>query len=268
MESYYNEPLLKPGEDVVLGRLVQAGNAPDATAKDKIAGRKAKNRMILANVRLVTLLANRRFVKCNSLTISDLVQEGLMGVSYAVDKFDPTRGYKFTTYARNWISHYIDKAIAFQDRLIRVPMDVSAELYRMQSDQAGHTVYPDQQRRCSKEAMSAAIMANNVISLAYKREGSSTDIEELIVDEKSLKSLGEYDLTRQELDLYISQLDERESYAVRAFYGLDGEFYSLDVIAEHLGFKNKSSVRRIKRIALDKLKEMISDSNYSCFRIG
>lgn len=266
MNNYCKEPLLEPGEDLILGRLVQAGKLPNASQQDKIRARKAKDRMILANVRFVILLANKHVNKCKSLTLSDLVQEGLMGASYAVDKFDPTKGYKFTTYARNWINQYIMKAISFQDRLIRIPMDVSAEINRLQRFQP----IPSAPRKldCSVESINAAIQAFNVVSLAQKREDSGTEYEDLIADPKSLTGFNEYDLTRQELDLFVSQLNEEESFALKKFYGLDGEHLELTAIASALGLKSRESARRIKNNAVDKLKKMISDSRYSCFCVG
>src|SRR3954469_14249177 len=109
-------PLLTPAEELALAYRVQRG---DLAAKD---------RMIEANLRLVVHLA-KRFQKDGSvLALPDLVQEGTLGLVRAVEKYDPRKGYRFSTYATIWIRQAIGRAVAEKSRAIRVPVNIDQPL--------------------------------------------------------------------------------------------------------------------------------------------
>ena len=113
-------PLLSGDEEIILAQQIEAGNAEGATYKEVRLGNSAKQKLIDANLRLVVSIA-KRYVGRGMLFL-DLIQEGNLGLIKAVDKFDYTKGYKFSTYATWWIRQAITRAIADQARTIRIPV--------------------------------------------------------------------------------------------------------------------------------------------------
>jgi RNA polymerase primary sigma factor len=135
LRSICREPLLTPAEEIELGNQIQKMNklreSQDTNPSEKDLsiikiGEKAKHRMIKANLRLVVSIAKKYQGK--GLELLDLVQEGSLGLERAVEKFDPTRGYKFSTYAFWWIRQSMTRAIAIQSRSIRLPLHWSERL--------------------------------------------------------------------------------------------------------------------------------------------
>ena len=113
-------PLLSADEEIVLAKQIEAGAEEDATYKEIQLSKKAKKKLVDANLRLVVSIA-KRYVGRGMLFL-DLIQEGNLGLIKAVDKFDYTKGYKFSTYATWWIRQAITRAIADQARTIRIPV--------------------------------------------------------------------------------------------------------------------------------------------------
>ena len=113
-------PLLTSEEEIVLAKTVEAGMRADALPEEKEAAREAKKELADRNLRLVVSIAKKYLGR--GLQFLDLIQEGNLGLLKAVDKFDYTKGYKFSTYAICWIWQAITRAIADQARTIRVPV--------------------------------------------------------------------------------------------------------------------------------------------------
>jgi RNA polymerase primary sigma factor len=135
LASIGREPLLTPAEEIELGNQVQAmmhlveeKREEYSPQENKIIriGRRSKQRMMKANLRLVVSVAKKYQGK--GLELLDLIQEGSLGLERAVEKFDPTRGYKFSTYAFWWIRQSMTRAIACQSRTIRLPVHLSERL--------------------------------------------------------------------------------------------------------------------------------------------
>jgi RNA polymerase sigma factor (sigma-70 family) len=129
LEQIGRHPLLTPEEEIQLGRQVQAwvelrdrsrlGTRQQAAVR---AGKRAYDRMFLANMRLVVFAAKKFIRVSRTLTMDDLVQEGFFGLARSIEKFDPERGYKFSTYSYWWIRQSIMRALEIQDRIIRLPV--------------------------------------------------------------------------------------------------------------------------------------------------
>lgn len=129
LEQIGRHPLLTPEEEIQLGRQVQTwvelrdksrlGTRQQAAVR---AGKRAYDRMFLANMRLVVFAAKKFIRVSRTLTMDDLVQEGFFGLARSIEKFDPERGYKFSTYSYWWIRQSIMRALEIQDRIIRLPV--------------------------------------------------------------------------------------------------------------------------------------------------
>lgn len=138
IQAYLNEigryPLLTKTQEVMLGTQVQAWiNIKDKDESEytederriAIVGRRAKEKFIKCNLRLVVNIARKYVPRCHTLDLMDLVQEGNLGLARAVEKFDPTRGYAMSTYAYWWIRQAIQRSMQFSDATIRLPINVT-----------------------------------------------------------------------------------------------------------------------------------------------
>ena len=124
-------PLLSADEEIVLAKQIEAGAEEDVTYKEIQLSKKAKKKLVDANLRLVVSIA-KRYVGRGMLFL-DLIQEGNLGLIKAVDKFDYTKGYKFSTYATWWIRQAITRAIADQARTIRIPVHMVETINKIDS---------------------------------------------------------------------------------------------------------------------------------------
>ena len=134
-------PLLTAEEEILLGRRVQAlmqllEDKPDgpytpAEQRTLRLGKRAKERMVSANIRLVVHIAKKYAHRIQTLTLADLIQEGSIGLIRGVEKFDPERGYKFSTFGYWWVRQGISRAITRDDRVIRLPINAIEALNKL-----------------------------------------------------------------------------------------------------------------------------------------
>ncbi len=286
-------PLLSHEQEITLGRQVQdlmvlenletelesdLGEKPDISffaeragistiqLKKKLkSGRRAKERMVAANLRLVVSVA-KKYTKRN-MELLDLIQEGTIGLVRGVEKFDPTRGYKFSTYAYWWIRQGITRAIAEKSRSIRLPIHITEMLNKLKkgqrelSQELSRTPtlkelseYVELPEDDVKDLMSKA---GQPVSLETKiGDGEDTILLDLLSNEIDMPSEQiESDCMKGDLETLLEQLPELQNRVLRMRYGMDGDDpMSLTGIGRVLGI-SRDRVRNLERDGLRGLRK-------------
>lgn len=192
MHHARRHPLLTAEEEIKLSRQVQAWiplkekeNLTKEEQRIARAGKRAYEKFFMANIRLVIKLAGKYSVTCETLTIDDLIQEGMFGLQRAIMKFDYSRGYKFSTYAFNWVRQTMCRAMSNQDRSIRLPCSAflsmsQAKKYMAQVFQETGKVPPMEEvaKKIKVEAHTLKAYfahVDSVMSLDAQLKGKSSD---------------------------------------------------------------------------------------------
>lgn len=277
LASIGREPLLTAAEEIELGNQVQVmmrllEQDPEAYSdhdrKLVRVGQRSKQRMMKANLRLVVSVAKKYQGK--GLELLDLVQEGSLGLERAVEKFDPTRGYKFSTYAFWWIRQSMTRAIACQSRTIRLPVHLSERLsaIRKVSLELAHKLGAMPSRQEIAEAMAMpldeldgllrqSLTTSSLDAPVNGGEGRSF-LGDLIADSNGEEPLDrvERGLNQEQLHHWLSQLGEQERHVLELRFGLEGcERHTLAEIGRQLDV-SRERVRQVELKALRKLRNL------------
>jgi RNA polymerase primary sigma factor len=254
LQMFMNEigryPLLTAAEEVALAKRVERGD------------RAAKERMINCNLRLVVHVAKR--YRGHGVPFGDLIQDGVIGLNRAVEKFDYRKGFKFSTYATWWIRQAVQRSVAGQARTIRVPTHVHERRQtlnrhaRKLETELGRAATPEELAKASglklqhvEEALSVPEARASLNSPVGDDDG---ELGDLFADENAddPEAVAEDALRSLAVRQALAQLPERERRILELRFGIDGEPKSLEAIGAELGL-TRERIRQLETQALARL---------------
>ena len=258
-------PLLSADEEIVLAKQIEAGAEEDATYKEIQLSKKAKKKLVDANLRLVVSIA-KRYVGRGMLFL-DLIQEGNLGLIKAVDKFDYTKGYKFSTYATWWIRQAITRAIADQARTIRIPVHMVETINKL--IRISRQLLQDKGREPTPEEIAEGMgitaervreiqkIAQEPVSLETPiGEEEDSHLGDFIEDQDAVApdDAASYILLQEQIEDVFTCLTDREQQVLILRFGLkDGKPRTLEEVGQHFNV-TRERIRQIEGKALTKLR--------------
>ncbi|MDR3691491.1 MAG: RNA polymerase sigma factor RpoD/SigA [Fimbriimonas sp.] len=245
-------PLLKPEEEVELTRAVQAGD------------KHAKQRLIESNMRLVINIA--KTYRNRAIPLEDLIQEGAIGLMQAAERFDPDKGFRFSTYATHWIRQAIGRAIDNKSKAIRLPAHVSQSLRRVEKErmrlarELGYDPGPEQVAAAmgisAKKLLTLLQSSQDLLSLDMAvgdsggmtlggliKDNTNSDPETLVLSQEMIS----------ELQRIMLELNDREQRVMRLRFRLDGNEVPLQ---EDIAKEMKLSRERVRQIEVQAIKKL------------
>ncbi|MCU0491315.1 MAG: RNA polymerase sigma factor RpoD [Chloroflexaceae bacterium] len=273
-------PLLTAEQEVVLAKQMEAGDAARTCLEREeytswserfeleranSLGCDARQHLIQANLRLVVSIAKK--YTSYGLTMMDLVQEGNIGLMRAVEKFDYTKGHKFSTYATWWIRQAITRAIADQSRTIRLPVHMGEAISQVK--RTSHKLQQSMQREPTPEEIADA-MGMSASKVRRTLEASMHPLSlEMPVGQEGEGRMGDFieddristpaeaaaaAMLREQIEEVLQKLPERERKIIQLRYGLkDGRYRTLEEVGVEFGI-TRERIRQIEAVALRKLR--------------
>src|SRR5213079_1773950 len=271
--TYVNGDLAVATTDALQLFLNEAGRWPLLTAEEEVelakrierGDKEAKDRMINSNLRLVVSIAKR--YQGHGLSLLDLIQEGIIGLIRAAEKFDWRRGFKFSTYATWWIRQAVQRGVANKSRTIRIPVHIAEREHRIgraeraltpklgrpptEEEVAEHAKLPLKQVREVRSAARAVTSLDRPIG--EENEGGALG-DMFASDQPPPEEELDVSLEQEVLQKALSDLPDREQEVLKLRYGLNGDRdpASLDSIGRQLGI-TRERVRQIEASALEQL---------------
>ncbi|MDQ8179593.1 sigma-70 family RNA polymerase sigma factor [Pelagicoccus sp. SDUM812005] len=251
-------PLLTPAQEITLARRIQAGE------------KEARDLMIKSNLRLVVKIAHD--YKDFGLPVLDLISEGNIGLVKAVERFDPDKGGKLSTYAAWWIKQSIKRALANQSKTIRLPVHLVDKISRMRKMAMALTEEFGREPTDQELADELEMPVNKVshlksvsvrptsLNAPVGEDGNSTEFGEIVGDDNAptpYENLHEKSL-RGDLHEMITGLDEREAEIIRLRFGLNGDTpLTLEEVGQLFNI-TRERVRQLQNIALSKMRKIMA----------
>ena len=252
-------PLLTAKQEVELAKRIKRGDT------------KARRQMILANLRLVINIAKR--YSHLGVPLLDLIEEGNLGLMKAVTKYNPRKGFRFSTYAAWWIRQYITRAIANQGKTVRIPVymtEVLSKFKRVTEELTQRMGRKPSPREIAKRMRLPIERIHRLQELVTSSQPTSldtpvgeegeTEMIELLQDEHTASPQDEITrfLQHERIDVLLKQMNERERQVLVLRYGLnDGISRTLGETAKHFGI-TRERVRQIEVAALRKLRALVT----------
>lgn len=258
-------PLLSTPEELKIAQKIQEEHSEIA-----------KNMLVNANLRLVVSIAKKYIGR--GLSFLDLIQEGNMGLMKAAERFDYTKGYKFSTYATWWVQQAITRAIADKARIIRLPIHMIESLSKIRKTTIDLTTELGRVPTKQEIAYRLGLSVNKLTSLVKSAQSTisieapanqkedSTKIADYIVDESTITpdSRVSQENLFEDIRKMLSQLSPKERDVLILRYGLDnnGSKKTLDEIGTQYGV-SRERIRQIENRAISKLKKLCKNNNTS-----
>lgn len=256
MQNIGQYPLVTPQEEIVLAKKIKSGD------------REARSKLIRSNLRLVVKIAHD--FKGLGLPLLDLISEGNIGLMRAVEKFDPARGAKLSSYAAWWIKQSMRRALSNQSRIIRIPVQSASKISKIQTAKAKLQESLGREPTDKEVADEVKLTERTVTGLRLGKittislhdpiqHGEDGEFRDIIPDEKSTApdELVRDEETLKHMLTLVDKLDDREKTILTLRFGLNGEPpKTLEEVSQSIG-RTRERVRQIQNFALEKLRKLL-----------